>query len=213
MMELEERPCFVQFETRAIEDRSQVFENGRLGFKDVIYIQVTQPGGKEVFEDVAEKWLKKQEVKVKRGDLPAQILESYKAVFKAFKEGQELPVNGTAIKGWQVISPAQQKAIIAVGIRTVEDLAQATEEAIAAIGMGARDSKQKAQTWLKSADQGKSTVTINDLSNKLERLEAKLKDSEEYIKLLEMEREQKPKEEKKRGRPKKDDMALDMDEI
>jgi hypothetical protein len=47
-----------------------------------------------------------------------------------------------------VISPAQQSNLIAINIRTVEDLAGVNDEGVRRIGMGGGELRDKAKAWL-----------------------------------------------------------------
>lgn len=216
MMLLEEKPCYVTFETRAIEDRNVLIDEGHYGFKDVIFVRVMQPGGKEVFEDVAESWIEKQFAKVRNKQMPMELASKYKSMFEDYKKGEETPLEGTPIRGWPVLTPAQGKTIISAGIRTVEDLAAASEEALMNIGMGARSFKHKAEAWLKSSEQGKSTQRLVDLELKFEQLEKQRVEDQEYIALLEnkvkmLEGDNPAK--KPVSKAKKGQVSLDMDDI
>jgi polyhydroxyalkanoate synthesis regulator phasin len=69
-----------------------------------------------------------------------------------------MPLNGEPIKGWGVISPAQQANLIAINILTVEDLAAVNDEGCRRIGMGAAELRDKAKAWLSQmADKGPLT--------------------------------------------------------
>jgi hypothetical protein len=96
-----------------------------------------------------------------------------------WKKGEELPETGTPIKGWAVLSPAQQAAVLHANIRTVEDLAQATEEGITAIGMGGRTLKARAADWLAARGDGAGKT-----SAELEALRQKVADQAALIEQL-----------------------------
>jgi len=213
---LEDKPCYVTFETRAVEDRNVLIDEGHYGYKDVIFVQVMQPGGKEVFEDIAHEWLEKQVAKVRKKDLPLEIYNVYKQAFEAYKLGEELPVNGTPIKSWPMLTPAQIKMVLQANVRTVQDLANANEDAIAAIGMGARSFKEKAKIWLESANQGKVTNRIADLERSVSAFENRSKEDREYIELLEMKLKSLEKDDGPKEKPapkKKGKVDIDMDDL
>lgn len=156
--ERKERPAYVRFERRAVEDKVASRKQGRYVAKDVDMAFVTAPYSKDIFIKEVDSWLRDMEVQVKGGRIPAEWLEKYKQDYARWEEGQEIPLDGTAIKGWGVISPAQQDTLIKLHILTVEDLAGINEDAIRAIGMGAVDLKHKAQAWLSQLqDKGKLT--------------------------------------------------------
>lgn len=216
--EMEERPPYVRFEQRAVEDRQKTQETGIFTYKDVDYALVTPHGSKDVHEEKADNWMRKQEKNVKDGRIPPQHYEYFKRCYDSYKEGLEEPESGSPIKDWAAISNAQRKQVLHANIRTIEDLAQAPEEAIEAIGHGARALKHKAQAYLESADTNKSANHIQDLENRNKRLEdqneKQAKTIEELSERLErlesgyQETTEEPETnpapaKKKRGRPKK----------
>lgn len=143
-----ERPAYVRFVRRAVEDRSVTSVNGRWPKKDVDYALVTPPYSKDVFEAVATDWLAQMAVEVRNGRLPEGWLDKYSLQYEKWQSGQEMPLDGEAILGWGVISPAQQANLIAINIRTIEDLAGVNDEGVRRIGMGGGELRDKAKAWL-----------------------------------------------------------------
>lgn len=170
---LEERPPYVQFETRAVEDRNASIEAGHYVAKDVDFALITPQGSKDVVERIVSEWFEKLVQDVKEDRFPADWLRAYRAYYKEWKEGREIPLDGTPIRNWSLLSPAQVKMLLDINVRTVEDLAGANEETLGRIGMGGHDLKAKAKAWLDSAqDKGKLAQRIaaleaenNDLKN------------------------------------------------
>jgi len=159
-----ERPPYVTFERRAVEDRSKSIGEGLYGSKDVDFAIVMRPGSRDTFEQEAAIWISGLKAKAKTGQIPQTWADGFAASYKSWLAGEVAPENGTPIKGWPVLSPAAQKDLIASGIRTVEDLAQLPETEFGAIGTGALSFKQKAQAWLDSAkDHGKVAEQLNAL--------------------------------------------------
>lgn len=159
--ETKERPAYIRFERRAIEDRTASVAAGHYVGKDVDFAIVTPVGTKDEIPKLMSDWLPDLKQKVKEGRLPASHEEFYVRAYEAWKKGEEMPLEGTPIKGWQVISPAQQQNCITANIRTVEDLATANGEALTRIGMGGQELRQKAETWLKAAASLGTVVQIN----------------------------------------------------
>lgn len=147
----EQRPSYVVFERRAIEDRAASMANGRYMTKDEDFAVITPIGSKDRIPRLVKEWFINLDQQVQEDRLPAAWRDQYKAAYAAWKRGEEVPLSGTPIKGWAVLSPSQQQNILGADIRTVEDLAQANDEAMKRIGMGALELKEKAQAWLKSA--------------------------------------------------------------
>lgn len=164
-MEVEKaRPPYVTFETRAIENRNASIEAGHYVTKDVNFVIITPQGSKDRIERIADEWFVKLTDDVRSGRFEQAWLTAYKEAYKAWKEGKEIPENGSAILNWPVLSPSQTQALIACNLRTIEDVATANEEAIAKIGMGGRALKQKAIDWLAAAKGlGKTTEELSSL--------------------------------------------------
>lgn len=190
------RPAYVQFETREEEDRAASVAAGHYVPRDRHYAVVTPPGGNLTIEKPVDKFLKE---KRKQND---PNIKHYEAAYEAWKEGQEEPLEGTPVKSWPAASPAQIKACLNANIKTVEDLATAPEEALKRIGMGARHLQQKAEAWLKSASEhGKVAEEIANLRRDLESTQESLKSVQQENERLKAQLDDDPP--RKRGRPKK----------
>lgn len=160
----ENRPPYVVFERRPVEDRNASIAAGHYVSKDVDVAIITRPGSRDTLEKDAKTWLAEIAEKARKneGGVPPTWPIAFNAAYKAFLEGEELPVSGTPIKGWPVLSPSAQKDIIAAGIRTVEDLADIPESSLPTIGTGGIAFKQKAKAWLEAAKgPGKVTEQLN----------------------------------------------------
>ena len=157
----EERPAYVRFERRPMEDKAASIREGRYVAKDVDFALVTPPYSKDCVEYKVEQWLINMERNVRDGRIPEKWADQWKASYKSWKNGQEMPLSGTPIKGWGVLSPAQQQTLIAMNCLTVEDLAGINDEGLRRIGMGAVELRDKAKNWLASMkDHGAVTVQL-----------------------------------------------------
>lgn len=179
------KPPYVDFETRPVEDREASIKQGSYVTKDVNYALITPQGSKDKIEKVAEEWLADIEKAAREDRFPMQWVAAYKSAYQQYMEGLEIPLDGTPILGWQLASPSQQKNIITANIRTVEDLAAANEQALVAIGMGARMLKERAVSWLATAtDTGKVAAENEALRHKTTKLETDLEAATESLKVL-----------------------------
>lgn len=157
----EERPAYVRFERRPMEDKAASIREGRYVAKDVDFALVTPPYSKDCVEYKVEQWLINMERNVRDGRIPEKWADQWKASYNSWKNGQEMPLSGTPIKGWGVLSPAQQATLIAMNCLTVEDLAGINDEGLRRIGMGAVELRDKAKNWLASMkDHGAVTVQL-----------------------------------------------------
>jgi hypothetical protein len=173
--EREDRPALVRFEIRAIENKPRSLLEGHYCADDVEFALTTPPYSKDVFPQKVKVWLEQLDVNVRNGRLPPDWANEYKKQYQAWKNGQELPPNGTAIKGWPVISPAQQSNLLHINILTVEDLAAVNDEGAKRIGMGALELKNKARAWLAQRnDKGPLTMEIAAVKSENEQLKASL---------------------------------------
>lgn len=154
MQAAEDRPPYVSFETKPVEDRQASIEAGYYKTVDVDFALVTPQGSKDRIERNVKEWFENLEQQVAQGRFKSEWLVAFRGSYNAWKEGRELPLNGTPILTWPVLSPSQAKAVLDAQIRSVEDLAVANETAIARMGMGGRALKDKAVSWLSAAAGG-----------------------------------------------------------
>jgi len=151
----------VRFERQLVEDKAASLQAGRAVCKDVDYAIVTPPYSKDEVFKKATTFIEDIQAKGKVGIYTAQQVDQFIQQYTAWKNGQSLPLVGTPIRGWSVLTPAQQENLIRVNIPTVEYLAEANEEGLRNIGMGALDMKRKALAWLSQAvDKGPLTQQI-----------------------------------------------------
>lgn len=186
----EVRPPFVQFENRPIEDRAASLAAGYRVMRDVPFIIIVPHGseGKTRIENRYEDWLKKvrgrggeQRAAGAGADTPAMVearfpqiwLDRIQAAFEAWKKGEELEIEGTPLRNWPVISKAQLGNCEGIHIRSVEELAGATDDTVARLGMGGMQLRQRARDWLKSqsGDAGRLSLQLEAQRVQIEALE------------------------------------------
>lgn len=161
ILDRKDRPAYVRFERRPVEDREATNREGRYVAKDLDFALVTPPYSKDCVEHEVKQWFENLKSNVKNDRIPISWLEQYTEAYRRWQNGQEMPLNGTPILGWGVISPAHQQNLISARVMTVEDLANANDEGVRRIGMGAMDMREKARAWLKSMnDHGGVAIKI-----------------------------------------------------
>src|SRR6185295_18164354 len=106
------KPAYVEFSTMAKELKKRSEEEGRYVAIDVDIVSVRQIGATDSVIFEVERWLQQNKAEVAGGRLPPEHAEHYKRLYQHWKNGQELPVEGTPIKGWAVISPSQAELIV-----------------------------------------------------------------------------------------------------
>ena len=145
-----DRPPYVRWEIRPVEDRNASIAAGCYVAKDVDYAIIMRPGSKDTVEKEALVWLSEIKERARNQLIPATWPPAFEASYKMWKEGEEAPVNGTHIKNWAAVSPAQAQMVLRAGILTVEDLAALPDSELGIIGIGGLSLKQKAQSWMQS---------------------------------------------------------------
>lgn len=179
------KPAYVEFAAEAKHLPKQSEREGRYIAVDVDMVTVRQLGAPDGVKFEVAKWFEQNVRDVMAGRLPRAHEEYYKKAYAYWKEGQEMPLEGTPIRGWAVISPAQSEAIVRLGIRTVEQLATVNEEVMRRIGMGAVDMKNKALAWVAQAnDKGPLTMKMAAMEKENSLLTVSVANLTEQVKAL-----------------------------
>ncbi|HQO15940.1 MAG TPA: hypothetical protein PLG02_03165 [Methylotenera sp.] len=181
----EDRPAYVRFERVAVEDVAETLKAGHYVAKDIDMALITPPYSKDVMKYKVKAWFDILKQDVNNGRIPQAWLDRYQESYAAFQKGQDMPLIGTAIRGWGIISPAQQETLIKMSILTVEDLAAINDEGIKRIGMGGLDLKNKAKAWLlQLKDNGAIALQMADLQKKFANQEALINNQNEKIETM-----------------------------
>lgn len=195
------QPAYVMFTTVAKELPQESRKEGRYIAADVDMVEVRQIGATDSVKFKVETWLKQNRIDVQGGRLSPEHAAAYEESYKRWKAGQDMPLTGTPIKSWPVITPAQVDMLVRLNIRTVEDLACVNSEGLSKIGMGAVDMQNKAKVWIATAqDKGKVTHDMVALQKKNDQLEAMVEKLTETVSTLqaEMKTAKKPAKGRKR---------------
>lgn len=139
------RPAYVKFEKRSLETRDPA---ANVLFVDEDYAIVTSPGSPNNAEKLVKEWLPNLLQQVKNGTYPGAWYEEYKGAYERWKNDQAPAVNGTDIRNWPSISPAEAKNLTALGIMAVEDVANMNDEVCQRLGMGSVSLRQRARDYL-----------------------------------------------------------------
>ena len=173
MSDLPEKKAFVRFETRPKEDRNASIEAGHYVAKDVDFCVITPPGGSLVIDR----------------EVDDEIKSRYGAQYQAWKNGQEEPEEGTPIRHWPMLSPAQVENLLACNVRTVEELATLSEQGVQRLGMGGMALRQRAKAWFDAAKNvGALAEKINALEVENKRLSELVQDQSEALEKLNADR-------------------------
>jgi len=177
------RPPHVVYERRAEEDRTASIEQGRYVSRDVDYAIVTPAGSKDRVERVVADWFLMLAGEVKAERWPQAWLDQLRAGYDSWTRGQTPPESGTPLSTWPALSPAQVKNWAQIGIRTIEELAEANEETLSAYGMGSRDMKSRAGLFLENAksDSGPLVAKLRAAEELIASMEVRMKSMEAQL--------------------------------
>lgn len=154
----------IEFFMDLILDVRESEAKGRPIYREVESIRVKFPGTDETVVAVEERHK-----------------EHYPDKYKAFKEGQTQPEEGTALEAWAMISRPIVMELKHFGFRTIEQLAGATDETRRKLGPLGQWIK-KAKDYMKAVESGPNLVVSLQQVN--EQLEAKIKKYQDQIELL-----------------------------
>ena len=186
----EDRPAYVRFVIKPVKDVEASLKAGHYVAKDEEWANVSILGSTDVYRQKASKWLAKVEKNVENGRTPLRHLELYRQIYDNWKKGLEAPLDGTSVKDWNILSPAQCENLIKCGLRTIEDVAAPTSEAAKRYGMGFNELKSKANAWLQAAkDQGVVAEELAASKREIEQLKGTIESLQNKIKLMETQEE------------------------
>lgn len=205
----DKRPPLVQFEEREMGiNVDATKEAGRPIPRVVILACITAHGGKNTHEAIAEEWLQGLRQKGQNGDEYSQdCYDKFSKQFAAWKEGHELPRDGTPIKTWAMATRDAITRLLAGGITTVEDLAAIPDSGLNIIGMDGRYLRDMARGWITEAkDKGANAKALADANVEIATLKETVATQNERINRLiaRMEAEDEAAPRRGPGRPRKE---------
>lgn len=154
----------VKFEMVAKQDAAKSLEEGRAVFKDVEYVYIQVPGSRNGVARPA------------RPDDKLRFARHY----EAFKKRVDVPLEGTPLAEWPLMTRSLVEELAYLGIKTVEALANLSDTHVSQ-KMGLGNMKRQAQEWLEYADQD---APATKLVGQVETLEAQLEARDKTIEAM-----------------------------
>lgn len=150
------------------QDMAASEKAGRPIFRDIEKVEIIFPGNQyfrpdvKVTEDHRQRWPE---------------------AYKRFKDGLDFTVSGTPLEEWPRLSRRLVMEYKAIGILTVEHIAQMDDVGLQRMGMGARELQAAAKAWLQAAkgnapieamaaESVRQAQTIKEQSAKIDELSA-----------------------------------------
>ena len=151
----QDEKLLVKFYSKTVKDNARSAEQSRAVFKEVEYIDIRIPGA--------------------RGTGAARPAthrdkERFPKHYAAFKARIEMPVEGTPLSEWPVITRAHAEELGFMGVKTVEHLADMADSNASQF-MGGQSFKAKAKAWLERA---KKDVSHTQLEEELSKRDAQI---------------------------------------
>lgn len=148
---MQKRPDVTDAET------DEVTQNN--GFREVEYVELLIPGD-----------AKAAPVQLVDRNIRKQFAKHY----QAFKEGRELPTEGTPVEYWLGANDARVHVLKSLHLRTVEQVAEMSDTVLNSVGMGARELRKRAQTFLDAQSNSKVADKLAAKDNELDELRRRL---------------------------------------
>ena len=207
----DKRPPYVRFEEREmglneVETKAQ----GRPIPRIVALALITPHGSKDVVEKIADTWLEQIHKQALAGSYPLEWVNFFKAQYEEWKKGNELPREGEPVQTWPQASSEQRRRLKAIGLTTVEDLAEVPDSDLNSIGLDGRYLRDLARSWLNNArDKGANVKELADAQARIRDLEQTVERQGQQISNLTARLTEGEPEAPRRGpgRPRKDEAA------
>lgn len=175
-----ESNVFVSIYTDAVELKAESEKAGRPIFKDIPFIRITIPGDTN---NIIERKLTEVDK------------QKYSKAWADFQKGESSGFTGTPLEQWPQITRAQVKESKYFECHTVEQLAGLTDSHCQKMGMGFRELREKAKSYLGVAE---STAAATAQAAENDRLRQEMAELRAMIA---------GQAEKKAGRPRKEETA------
>lgn len=164
---------------------------------EVVWVRWARKGTTSTTEDKVSRLMKTNPV----------VWSELERHYKAWKEGNEVKIDGTPLEVCNFITKEQLKFIKSIRIYSCEEFANCSDSLLAKINFpGVRGLKEKVKLFVNSSANNATTNQIAELTARMERLAQENAEQRELIEKL-AEKEEETEEEvvakPKRGRPKK----------
>jgi len=137
------------------------------------------------------------------GNIAKQRWDFVSRAYEAWKSGQATPEHGTPLAAWPGITPQQADIFKQTGLRSVEDIATATDSVINRVQIpGVREIQANAKRFLEAQDGQKTAEALAEKDRQIDALQEQMEELRLAFLASQAER---PEEDapKRRGRPPK----------
>ena len=149
----DEKGITPRFYTEVVRNAAGSEKAGYDVFDEVEFIEITRSG------DKLNTWV---------GRVGTEHKQRFPNAYKRFQAGLALATHGTPLEEWPLISKSVVYQWKAIGITTVEDLADLDDGALPNLGIDGRGWRDKAANWIKARTDGAQVSKITAALAKLE---------------------------------------------
>ena len=148
----------VKFFHQSVVDKQATELEGRPIYKEIEYVKINIPGSREGVSHPARK----------------RDIDRFPRHYEAFKKRVEMPIEGTPLVEWPVISRSLAEELSFMNVKTVEQMAAIPDSNLGTF-RGGQTYKRKAQEWLA---QSKRHATVAEMETQLSARDKALDDME-----------------------------------
>lgn len=179
----DKRPPFVRFETREYGVNQELTaKEGRIVPNQVDFALIVPFASKDQVEKPATEWLAQIKAQAMAGNYPSEWVQMFNMHYEEWKKGNEVPREGTPVRGWALLTKEQANRLHFKGITTVEDLAEVPDQGLGEMGLDGRYMRDTAKAWINEYKDkgvnakliGDAQATIREQADVIERLEKRL---------------------------------------
>lgn len=108
--------------------------------------------------------------------------QAIQPAYEAWKAGHEVPANGIPIAAWPGITPEQAEVFRTMGLRTVEEIAEASDSVMGRVQMpGARDIQANAKRFLEAQDSQRTAASLAEKDRQISTLNEQLEELRQIV--------------------------------
>lgn len=166
-----------RFYTEPVQNAAKSAQEGRPIFESKTFIELKHPGDRSYsfIEEIDENGMGMARRDIGGQMVGADYAERFPKEYAAFKKGEARALSGTPLDEWSPISRTRAAELKASNIFTVEEYADVQDGMLSRLGMGAREEREKARTFLAAskagANEGALAAEVASLRAMVERLQ------------------------------------------
>lgn len=206
---MEDNPPLLRFEEAVIQNKDLSIKEGRFVASRVLKVFVRGHGDtksevphvavryKDDGEILDTPWIKNLRERHHNMQISENYLKYCERSLKQWQENHTVTIDGTPIETWSGLNKLEVERLKSINIHSIEALAEMTEDAMQAYGLGARGLKDRAKSYLSTPrDHEKAAEMLAAMEVKSKAQDEQLAVMQETIKNLQAELKKKAEKDK-----------------